>query len=354
MKKRTKLLIILLVLLLLIGGTGYFMVRESLRPSSTSEEDTVSITIEENWYGRKVLSYLEEVGLLRNADIAYYYTRLKNIDTDFKAGTYEVSRAWDLEKLIGYLSDGNNAIQETVSIKLLEGYRIKDFAETIAENTDLSYDELISYWNDKDVLRSYMNDYPFLSEDILGDDVMYLFEGYLFPDTYEFFIHTDADEVTRKLLDNTLAVYNRYEDLFRQSEYSVHEIFTLASIIQRESGDPDDMRDVSSVFHNRLAAGMQLQSSVTVCYSLDIGINEDWTKCEITQTEHHPYNTYQVIGFPPGPICAFSEDALSAALEPSKTDYYFFIGNVCGGGETIFASTYEEQLANQERYLTCY
>ena len=114
------------------------------------------------------------------------------------------------------------------------------------------------------------------------------------------------------------------------------------------------MKDVASVFYNRLSVGMQLQSSVTVCYALDISLNGDWAKCEITQTDYDPYNTYQIIGFPPGPICAISEDALVAALYPNDTEYFFFIGNVCGGGETIFAKTYAEQLENQERYLTCY
>ena len=111
---------------------------------------------------------------------------------------------------------------------------------------------------------------------------------------------------------------------------------------------------VASVFFNRLATGMQLQSSVTVCYALDIGLNGDWTKCEVIQDSSDPYNTYQIMGFPPGAICNPGKDALLAVLNPVDSDYFFFIGDVCGNGGTIFAKTYGEQLANQKEYLSCY
>ncbi|MBR0461390.1 MAG: endolytic transglycosylase MltG [Erysipelotrichaceae bacterium] len=354
MKKSTKLLITVLVLLLLVAAGAFFVLKTSLSPVSKDPESVQTITIEDNWYGKKVLSYLEDEGIIKSADIAYLYTKLKKIDINFMAGTYDVSPSWTIEELIDYLSDGNNAIQDTVTIKLIEGNRLKEFANIIAKDTNLNAEELLAYWNDENVVRKFMKDYPFLTEDVLNEDSTMYLEGYLFPDTYEFFANTDCEEVTRKILDNTLVYYNKYKSAIEASELSVHEIFTLASIVQRESGNPDDMKDVASVFYNRMNAGMQLQSSVTVCYVLDIGLSEDWTKCEITQTEFNPYNTYQVFGLPPGAICAFNEYALDAVLDPNETEYYFFIGDVCGTGETIFAKTYAEQLENQEKYLTCY
>lgn len=354
MKKTTKILIIVLLALLLIGAFGAFYINSSLKPVSNKENDLVEIKIEDNWYGKKVFNYLESENVIKNGTIAYYYSRLKKLDLSFKAGQYEVDRSKSIEEIVAYLSDASNAIQDTVVVTLIEGYRLKDFAQTISEATKLSYDDLISYWTNKDEIKSLMADYPFLTESIFNEDVKYTLEGYLFPDTYEFFRDSSPKDITIKMLDNTKLYYDKYEQAFKNSEYSINQIFTLASIVQRESGNNNDMKDVASVFYNRLNVGMQLQSSVTVCYALDVGLNGDWTKCEISQSEYDPYNTYQIYGFPPGPICAISEDALIAALYPNNTEYFFFIGNVCGGGETIFAKTYDEQLENQARYLTCY
>ena len=351
--KKLKGLIIGLLFIVIVALIGLFYVKENIAAISDIQ-DYQEITIEDNWYGKKILSYLEEEGIIKNADIAYYYLRLKNIDMNIKAGTYQIDKSLSLEEIIAYLSDGKNAIQNTVSVKLLEGYRLKDYAVLIAESTNLEAEELLEYWNDTFAVEELCNDYLFLEDRYFSDDVKYLLEGYLFPDTYEFFANTSAEEVTRKILDNTNYYFEKYKEDFENSKYSIHQIFSLASIIQRESGNVEEMKDISSVFYNRLDAGMQLQSSVTVCYALDIGVNEDWTKCEITQSEYDPYNTYQIIGFPPGPICSFNEYALVAALKPNNTDYYFFIGNVCGEGQTIFARTYQEQLENQARYLTCY
>ena len=209
-------------------------------------------------------------------------------------------------------------------------------------------------WNDETYVRSLMSSYPFLTNDMFNSDVKCLLEGYLFPNTYEFFRDSSIEDITEKLLDATLKIYKENEEAFIASQYSVHELFTLASIVQRETGNTNDMPLVASVFFNRLATGMQLQSSVTVCYALDIGLNGDWTKCEVIQDSSDPYNTYQIMGFPPGAICNPGKDALLAVLNPVDSDYFFFIGDVCGNGGTIFAKTYGEQLANQKEYLSCY
>lgn len=357
MKKKTKktliLVIILVVLLVIAIVLGIFTLNTAVSAVS-KQEDKQTITIEDNWYGKTVLNYLDKQGIIRDATIDYYYSKLSGLALDFKAGTYEVDKAWDFKTIVNYLSDGNNAIQDTVSIKFMEGNRCKDYASQIAEVTSLSYDEVMNYWNDETSIRALMSDYPFLTDDMFNSDVKCLLEGYLFPNTYEFFYDTSVEELTRKMLDGTLDIYNKYIDLFTSSDYTIHEIFTLASIVQRESGNSEDMAKVASVFYNRLYDGMQLQSSVTVCYAIDVGLNDDWTKCEVIQDEQDPYNTYQIMGFPPGAICNSGEAAIYACLNPEDTNYYFFIGDVCGNGGTIFAETYDEQLANQQEYLSCY
>ena len=357
MKKKSKsiklLLISVIILFVVALILGFSLIKVSMSPVS-KETDKVEITIEDNWYGKTVLKYLENQKVIQNGDIAYIYAKLNNISLDFKAGTYEVDKSSSFKDLVTYLSDGNNAIQDTVTVKFMEGTRVIDFANTLANSTNLEYDDILAYWNNEDNIKALMNDYPFLTSEMFNENVRYYLEGYLFPDTYEFYRDTTIEQATRKMLDETLKLYNEYKSDFDSSKYSIHQIFTLASIVQRESGDSEDMGKVASVFYNRLDEGMQLQSSVTVCYALNIGLGDDWTKCEITQTDNDPYNTYQISGFPPGAICNFGRDALVATLEPEDTDYFYFIGDVCGDGGTIFAKTYEEQLANQEEYLGCY
>ena len=351
--KTTLVVVLLLIIVLLVGGMCLF-VSSNIKPVGGSNSENKMVTIEDNWYGKKVLQYLDEEGVIRNGDIAYLYAKIKNIPLNFKAGTYDVDASLSFEDLVAYLSDGTNAIQDTVSVKFIEGWRAKDFANAISEATNLNYDDIMASWNDEAYVRSLMADYPFLTEEMFDTDVKCLLEGYLFPDTYEFFKSTTIDNVTKRLLDSMLAVYNEYKDGFDTSRYSIHELFTLASIVQRETGNTSDMTKVASVFYNRLDEGMQLQSSVTVCYALDIGLGEDWTKCEVIQDSSDPYNTYQVQGFPPGAICNPGKDAIKAVLYPEETDYFFFIGDVCGDGGTIFAKTYGEQLENQKEYLSCY
>lgn len=357
MKKKNKSLKVLLISVIALFAValvlGFSLVKVSMSPVS-KETDKVEVTIEDNWYGKTVLKYLENQKVIHNSDIAYLYAKLNNISLDFKVGTYEVDKSSSFENIVAYLSDGNNAIQDTVTVKFMEGTRVIDFANTLADNTTLEYDDILAYWNNENNIKALMSDYPFLTNEMFNENVRYYLEGYLFPDTYEFYRNTTVEQATRKMLDETLKLYNEYKSDFDSSKYSIHQIFTLASIVQRESGNSEDMAKVASVFYNRLDEGMQLQSSVTVCYALNIGLGDDWTKCEITQTDSDPYNTYQISGFPPGAICNFGKAALIATLEPEDTDYFYFIGDVCGDGGTIFAKTYEEQLANQEEYLGCY
>lgn len=352
MKKLTKLLTgLLLLLVLLLAGCGFF-VAQNLKPLANN--NAIAITIEKGMYGRKVYDMLEEKGVIRNGDIAYIYARFF-IKPELKAGDYLVDNSLPLKELLSYLSNSENAIQDTVTIKLPEGGWLKSFAELIAEKTNLSKDELLALWDDKAYIKELMKDYPFLTDAIFNEDIRYCLEGYLFPDTYEFFTKTSADAVTRKILDNTLKVYNDLKTEFDANQrFSIHEIFTLASIVQYEANKYEDMQKVASVFINRLDIGMMLQSSVTICYAIDLDPGDDWRACERNNDFVSPYNTMMNYGLTPGPIVAPSKNALKAVLNPADTDYLFFIGDVCGDGTVYFAKTYQEHLALIKEYLTCY
>ena len=389
MKKKSKLLIAIFVVLFLIVATNVGIVvyiNSNLKPTNAflngeicKDEGPCEVTpfeIEEGSYGLTTLQKLEEEGIIPNADIAYYWNRIFG-GYSFYAGYYEIphevnGQKMTLEGLCDYLSNTENCIQDTITVKLDEGDFAKSFAEVIAESLDFRdidsndpYEKaqaILNYWNDENVIRSYMNEYPFITEEMFNSDSKVLVEGYLFPDTYEFFNNTTLDKVTRKIFDRTLSIYEKNILDFENSKLSTHEIFTLASIVQWETGDPEDSMLVAGAFLNRIdnpefeGTGGKLQSTVTACYAFDLTKDE----CDsigdasyITE-EYDEYNTYTVEGFPPGPVCCPNEISINAALHPDQeAGYYFFVANMCEGG-TAFAKTFAQHNANISKYyLPC-
>ena len=343
--------VILLLVAICVAATLYYFNLETSPVSDNSEQ--VRFTVAENSTVKDVLADLKANDIIRNDDMAYYYIRLGH-PVDFKAGDFYVDKAWELEDIFNHISDSGNIIYDTVTITFIEGEWLKHYADKLAAETDVTAQELLDYWNDENEIRSLMNDYPFLTEEIFNDDARYYLEGYLFPNTYNFYRETSPEQITRTFLNQTLNVYNEYKTDFDKSELSIHELFTLASIVQYEGTTLDNMKTIASVFYNRLNDGMALQSSVTICYSINIGKDGDWRDCEYNIDYDSPYNTYMYPGLTPGPILNPGINALIATLEPDDTNYYYFIADVCGDGKVYFAENLYEHEANVDKYLTCY
>lgn len=387
-KKSKKLLAIfgILFLILLLFVVCVIYVISSLNPTddflngqvcaTTVPCETTYFTVDEGSYGKETIDKLMKENIIKDSTMAYYYNRLLG-GYDFYAGLYEIPHQingvnMSLDDILYYISVPTNAKQDTVTILLDEGDFARSFARKIAEQieiTDLFYEDvgeetvaIIRYWNDPNVVRSYMEDYPFLTEDIINDESKILLEGYLFPDTYDFLKTCSIDQVTSKILDRTLDIYNEHIDEFNNSKLSTHEIFTLASIIQWETGDPEDSLLVAGALLNRIdnpeheGTGGRLQSTVTACYAFDLSKSEcdsEGDSFKYTDT-YHVYNTYLNEGFPPGPVCCPNEISINAALNPNQeANYYFFVANMCDGG-TAFATTFAEHNRNISKYyLPC-
>lgn len=164
------------------------------------------------------------------------------------------------------------------------------------------------------------------------------FEGYLFPETYRIQRNTPPRKVIQMLRNQLDIVWTDSWNLrLIELQMTKHQILTLASIIEKESGNSEEQPIVSSVFHNRLARGMRLQSDPTVIYGIP-HFNGNITKTDL-QTPT-PYNTYVISGLPPGPIANPGVTAIKAALYPTETNYLFFVGN--GKGKHIFSETLEQ------------
>lgn len=347
-KKKGSFVFALLIAVVVFFVTFSFFYQNQLQPVSDTSHTRV-FTISEGETPDMILANLKKQDLIKSEFIAKLEMKKQNL-ADLKAGNYLLDTHWDTVTILTYMNDSTNILMEDeVLVTIPEGTWAKDIAKIIEANTNVSADELIACWNDPDFLYEMMNMYEFLDESILNDAYPIKLEGYLYPDTYYFFRETTPKEVTLRFLEQFDVHYNALKAKFEASKYNVHEAITLASVIQFESGSLEEMKLISGVFENRMNQGMMLQASATVCYGMYEFDNI--LECEANPEFDSPYNTYLHTGLPIGPISNPGLHAIEAALEPTVTEYLYFVHDIYGTGEAHFAVTYEEHLANVDTYL---
>ena len=340
-----------LLLLLLVAGYVAYDTFQVLSSPVTTESQLVNFEVVAGDTMTSVLARLEEEGVIRNRYVARFL--LRNQRVMVYRGNFMLDKSSSVSDIMSILSDPTAAIQNTVRITLPPGFWAKHMAERIATFTSVTAEELLALWNDEAFVTQMIQEYPVLTNDILRrkDDVRVLLEGYLSPNTYEFFVDTNAEAITRILLNETQRVFERNRELFANSGRSIHDVFIMASIVEFEAFRPEDKRMVAGVFYNRLRINMRLQASPTVCYALYEF--SDWRECEsyANQRINSPFNTYVITGLPAGPIMNPSEIALVATLDYTPSRYFYFLADVHGDRTIHFAETFAQHQANIDRYL---
>lgn len=349
-KRKFPSFIMFFVIIILIALATFKYVEYNLDSVSKNDDTNVLFVVDDGSTVTTILNKLELNNLIKNSDIAKIYLKLNPLA--IKAGSYELNKSMDTIAILNYLSDSNNAIINDVTITFIEGDWFKDIVKKISDATDLTYQAIIDYTSDENVLNYLIEEYDILTPSILDSNVRYPLEGYLFPDTYTFYKDTSVEDAIAKLLNESNKLYLDNKELFEDSDLSIAEIITLASIVQYEASKEEDMKDIAQVFYNRMAINMPLQSSVTVCYALDLDKNNDsWQKCETNPDFDSAYNTYKYNGLPPGPILNPGKKAIMATLKPNKNDYYYFMADVYGDGTVYFSKTYQEHVNYVNKYL---
>lgn len=338
------------ILLFALGFLGYIGINQALKPVGSSE-NVLSFIVEEGDFLSNVSDQLTEKELISNPLVFETYAKYKNL-TDFKVGVYYLNQGMSVLEILTALNDPTAAVPKDVIITIVPGDWAKNIATKLAQQVStVSAEELLALWNDEAYLRSLMEDYSVLTEDIFVEGVNVLLEGYLMPETYFMNPAASADSLTRRILNQTQKVYDEQKALFNASTLSVHEVFILASVVQFEAQSEEDMSMVAQVFMNRLDLNMAMQSSVTVCYAL---YNYDsWKDCENLENQQidSRYNTYLYKGLPLGPITNPSQKSLIATLSPTDHDCLFFLADVYGDGTVYYAKTFAEHERNIEKYL---
>ncbi|WP_273235171.1 endolytic transglycosylase MltG [Ileibacterium valens] len=352
-KRRVKvwLVIVLVLLLIVLAAVGgfYFWYSGSLKPAGNAE-DKQTIVIEDGESYDQMLDELEQEGFIKSANAAKIYAKLSGSHTHF-AGNFTLNKGMSTPEVLQFLADQNNIDKTYAVVTIPEGYWAKQIAKTLCESfPEYKPEDFMNLWNDPAYIDTLAVDYPFLNTEILNNsDLFVKLEGYLFPETYYIDFGSTPDQITRIFLNQFATVYDKYKAQIEASPYTLEEILTLASIVQFESGKADEMPMIAGIFYNRLNQGMPLQSSVTVCYALQDQFDSAQA-CETNTDIDSPYNTYIYAGIPIGPILNPGEEAIKAVLEPVSSDYLFFVSDIHGDGSIHYAKTYEEHLANVEKF----
>ena len=333
-----KLISLIVSIILFLFGTGILLYVNYIKPMSNVGEDKV-IEIKEGYTSREIGSLLYENKLIKSDKFFLFYIKLNNIK-GLKAGTYKLNTSMSLKEIVNKIEKGNIYTDDTIRITFKEGINFRELARVIEKNTNNSYDSVLNTLKDKDYLNSLIADYWFITDEILNDNIYYPLEGYLFPDTYEF-KNKDVTvyEIFKKLLDQMDKVLSPYKDKIENDKYSVHELLTLASIAEEEvvntDTEPNNRKNVISVFINRINKKISLGSDITTRYGLKLDEQRPLTKSEYQSINAYNTRNTSMLGLPASPICMVSLDSIIASIERIDTNYLYFIANI-NTKETFF------------------
>lgn len=335
--------IVLTIVIVVILGISFY--KYELTAVDKSSKTDVIITIESGTSTKDIAKKLENAGLIRNDKVFMVYLKLNNV-TNLQASTYKLNRSMSAKEIAKTISSGKGYNPNEIAITFKEGNNIREIATLISKNTNNSYDDVLKKVNDSKYLDSLIQKYWFLDTSIKNSKIYYKLEGYLFPDTYIFSgKDVTIEEIFEKMLNKMDIVLTKYKSDIKKSKYSIHEIITLASLVEKE-GKTKDFNNIASVFFNRLEKGIALGS----CASAYYGMGVDFTEVGIATSEminaKNNYNTYQIKTLPVGAISSVSEDAIKVILNPVKTDYLYFLSD--NEGNTYFFKTYEEHQRKQK------
>ena len=316
----------ILVFLISIGIFSIAIFEHQL--SKVNNDKTEKEVIIERGSVDKVAKTLYKEGLIRDVLAFKIYSKISK-KNNLKAATYHLSSNMGSKKIIDILHKGKGINTDEISITLKEGYNTRKLIATLTEKTTITEEEIINTLKDKEYLKELITEYWFLTDDILNDKIYYSLEGYLYPNTY--FIskkNMDIKQIVKILLEETKKQLSPYQDKITNNSMSIHELITLASIVELEGTNLEDRKGIAGVFMNRLEKRISLGSDVTTYYGarVDMGERDLYAK-EVKECNDYNTRCTSFEGLPISPIDNPSIEAIEAVLEPNKNDYYYFVAD---------------------------
>lgn len=313
------------------------------------EERTVEVVIPEYVTTDELSEILGDAGAINFPWLFRLYCDVKNVDENpaykFQSGNYTISTAMNYDTLL--ISFIETLTLTTVRITFPEGATVDEIIALFEANDCSTREEFLECMETYD----FTVNYDFLRDiDMTGR--YYLLEGYLYPDTYDFYTGRSPDYYLCRLLDQFAKVFkqSKFFEAAEETGYTVDQLLTIASIIEKEAYQQNDFDIVSSVIHNRLAdpeTFPNLECDSTIVYALSCEAGKRVTDITLEDLEiENPYNTYKEEGLPPGPICSPSYNSIACAFDPADTEeaYYYFVSDRYG--VMYYATTLADHEAN--------
>lgn len=301
--------------------------------STSTFGDAVEVVIPQGATGEDIAAALKEKELINSELVFKIKVKLSDKGTKMNYGTFTLYDGMCIDDIISTLA-GTYSYKETVRLTIPEGYSVEQIAVRCEE---------LGLCTKAEFLEAANGDFGLNLPASQG--VKYKLQGYLYPETYEFYKDATAHEIIERLIAQ---FQKEMKDANIKSDKSMHEILTIASLIEREALLDSEMRTISGVIYNRLEKGMRLQVDAAVQYAVSDGY---YNVNRITYSDleiDSPYNTYKVDALPAGPICNPGIEAIKAACNPEKHSYlYYHTDTKKNDGSHIFTKTYEEHLQTQ-------
>ena len=355
-KADTSILPILLTIVLAIAIAVLSFFYYMTTPIDKNNNNDVKIEVKENYGSAKIAEELKNKGLIRNETIFKIYSRL-NSSSSFYVGHFTLKPNMSLSQIITELSSKENA-KSGNTFSVIEGDSILKISKNL-ENTKLSSEEFLEKVNDADFIKKLQAQFPeLITDEIYSKNIKYALEGYFYPAVYNIDDNETVESLITKMVqaanDKIVPLYKNTNKNWningKNTQISIHKYITMASILEKESTKTDENKLIASVFLNRLAKGMKLQTDPSANYAAD-KLTGAPTQKELT--EDSPYNTYTTVGLPPGPIASTSTISFEALNNAEKTDYLYFL-HATKDGKGYFSKTYAEHEELAKKHIEGY
>jgi UPF0755 protein len=305
MKIKKGLLIIIISLFLITAGI-LIMLGPYLTAPVLEHGENRAFIIEKGMNLRKISVMLEEQGLIRSSLAFILRAKYNGYGRKIRAGEYSLNPSMTPEKILEMIIKGEVV---AYNVTIPEGFTIEQIADVLSSYGLIDKGQFIEYVNQNGIEMVY---------DLHGPGL----EGYLYPDTYRFTRGLNAKAIVDAMINRFRKMTAPLDGRLKESRMSLHEVVTLASIVEKETGNPDERPLIASVFFNRIRKDMRLDSDPTVIYGIK-DFSGNITKRDLSI--NNPYNTYVIKGLPPGPIANPGIDSIRAVLYPAETDFLYFV-----------------------------
>lgn len=319
--------------------------RNWLVPANANDTQIVEVEIPEGTPVSTMGDMLEEQGLIRSSSAFSLLVRVQGAAANLQAGVHDLSPSMTMPEIVAALQEG---AEEAGMLKVTvnEGLTVDQIAEVVADSTSYSAKDFLNLMTNQEFLAQLVQQYPILTDSYNNPNVRYVLEGYLFPATYDVAQGETLESLVTQMVDKTNEVLSKYQADIDASSYSLQDIMSIASLVEKEGQTTEDRKLIAGVFYNRLEQGMPIQSDISVLYAL--GTHKEMVTYDDLEVDS-PYNLYTNAGLPPGPMNSPSEDAIAAALEPTDNDYLYFYANL-KTGEVFYTDDYEQHQAWAQEY----